>query len=145
MTDIEDILRVLGNPTRFRIIQRLSLGPTYFLDLVRSSDSGPQAVVRHLDMMEEAGIVRSWQEKDSNRRYFALAKRMRIAIDVDSGEVRCEAIRIPRMSSRRAMEAISDPGAIDEMRRVEEELGLLERRLNILRRRRDKLLKKYSK
>jgi len=143
MEDLEEMLRVLGNPTRFRIMRRLSASPTYFLDLVRLSDSGPQAVARHLDLMERAGILRSWEEEKSNRKYFGLAKRIKIEIDMSSGELSCETQRIPRSQARQGFSSVTDGGALEELRRIDEESGMLERRLNILRKRRGKLLRRY--
>lgn len=143
MDDLEEMLRVLGNPTRFRIMRRLSVSPTYFLDLVRLSDSGPQAVARHLNLMERAGILRSWEEEKSNRKYFGLAKRIRIEIDMNSGELSCETRRIPKSQTRQALSSVTDSGALEELRRIDEEFGMLERRLNILSKRRSKLLRRY--
>jgi len=143
MDDLEEMLRVLGNPTRFRIMRRLSVSPTYFLDLVRFSDSGPQAVARHLNLMEKAGILKSWGEEKSNRKYFGLAKRIKIEIDMSSGELSCETQRIPRSQTRQAFSSVTDSGVLEELRRIDEEFGFLERRLNILRKRRDRLLRRY--
>jgi|GEM_PF-3272835 len=144
MTDeLEDMLRLLGNPTRFRIARRLSLGPTYFLDLVRLSESGPQAVARHLDLMERAGVIRTWGEETSNKRFFGLAKNIRIAIDIQSGELKCETERISREQRERSAKSITSLGAAEELRRIEGEMGLLERRLSLIRKRRAKLLREY--
>jgi len=143
MDDLEELLWVLGNPTRFRIMRRLSVSPTYFLDLVKLSDSGPQAVARHLDVMEKAGIVRSWEEGKPNRKYFGLARRVKISIDMDSGQLSCETQRIPRSQARQVYSSVTDGGALEELKRIDEELSMLERRLNILKKRRESLVRRY--
>jgi ArsR family transcriptional regulator len=143
LESLEEMLWLLGNSTRFRIIRRLSVSPTYFLDLVRLLDSGPQAVVRHLKLMEEAGIVRSWEEERTNRKYFGLARKIRLTVDVNSGELTCQTERIPKSQGRQALASSASAGAMEEMRRIEEESVLLERRLNMLRKRREVLLKRY--
>jgi len=143
LESLEEMLWLLGNSTRFRIIRRLSLSPTYFLDLVRLSDSGPQAVARHLELMEKAGIIRSWEGERTNRKYFGLARKIRLTVDVNSGELTCQTQKIPKSQDRETLTSMAGAGAIEELRRMEEESVLLERRLNMLRKRRDILLKKY--
>jgi len=144
LESLEEMLWLLGNSTRFRIIRRLSVSPTYFLDLVRLSDSGPQAVVRHLRLMEKAGIVRSWEEESTNRRYFGLARKIKLTVDVNSGELTCQTERIPKSRDIQVLATTASAGAMEEMRRIDEESALLERQLNMLRKRREVLLKKYS-
>lgn len=56
---IDATLRALAEPTRRAMVERLSLGPTSVSDLARPFDMTLAAVVQHLQVLEEAGIVRS--------------------------------------------------------------------------------------
>ncbi len=56
---IDNSLRALAEPTRRAIIERLSQGPTSVSDLARPFNMTLAAVVQHLQVLEEAGFVRS--------------------------------------------------------------------------------------
>lgn len=53
------VFRALGDPTRRMIVERLSRGPTSVSDLARPLDITLAAVVQHLQVLEESGIVRT--------------------------------------------------------------------------------------
>lgn len=57
--DIAVIFRVLADPTRRQIVERLGRGPASVSDLARPFDSSLAAIVQHLQALEEAGLVAS--------------------------------------------------------------------------------------
>jgi len=59
VSEIDGTLRALAEPTRRAIVERLSLGPASVSDLARPFDMTLAAVVQHLQVLEEAGVVRS--------------------------------------------------------------------------------------
>jgi DNA-binding transcriptional ArsR family regulator len=57
--DIDSSFRALAEPTRRAIVERLSRGPVAVSDLARPFDMTLAAVVQHLQVLEESGLVRS--------------------------------------------------------------------------------------
>jgi DNA-binding transcriptional ArsR family regulator len=57
--EVDITLRALAEPTRRAIVDRLSEGPTSVSEIARPFDMTLAAVVQHLQVLEEAGIVRS--------------------------------------------------------------------------------------
>lgn len=57
--DIDTTLRALAEPTRRAIVERLSLGAASVSDLAKPFDMTLAAILQHLQVLEESGIVRS--------------------------------------------------------------------------------------
>ena len=57
--DIDNSFRALAEPTRRAIVERLSRGPVSVSDLAKPFDMTLAAVVQHLQVLEESGLVRS--------------------------------------------------------------------------------------
>ena len=70
-SQIDVSLRALAEPTRRAMVERLSFGPATVSDLARPFDMTLAAVVQHLQVLEESGLVRS--EKIGRVRTCALA------------------------------------------------------------------------
>ena len=58
-SNIDDSFRALAEPTRRAIVERLSRGPATVSDLARPFDMTLAAVVQHLQVLEESGLVQS--------------------------------------------------------------------------------------
>lgn len=56
---IDASLRALAEPTRRAIVERLSRGPATVSDLAKPFDMTLAAVVQHLQVLEESGLIRS--------------------------------------------------------------------------------------
>jgi DNA-binding transcriptional ArsR family regulator len=56
---IDTTLRALAEPTRRAIVERLSHGPASVSDLARPFAMTLAAIVQHLQVLEESGLVRS--------------------------------------------------------------------------------------
>lgn len=56
---IDSSFRALAEPTRRAIVERLSSGPAAVSDLARPFDMTLAAVVQHIQVLEECGLVRS--------------------------------------------------------------------------------------
>jgi predicted transcriptional regulator len=74
--DADVILDILGNDTRRRILAVLAEQPMYFNQLAREVDVGQQAMLRHLQALEEVGLVETYAEKSDlgapDRKYYRL-------------------------------------------------------------------------
>jgi len=57
------IFEALADPTRRRILERLwNDGPLSVTEVADPLPISRQAVTRHLDVLEESGLIRSWRE-----------------------------------------------------------------------------------
>lgn len=56
-SDIDASLRALAEPTRRSIVERLSGGPATVSDLARPFDMSLAAVVQHIQVLEDCGLV----------------------------------------------------------------------------------------
>ena len=63
--------RVLGEPMRIRLLDRLREGDATVGELQRALGASQQNVSKHLGMLVDAGLVR--RVKDGNRAYFSIA------------------------------------------------------------------------
>ena len=76
----ETLLEVLGNESRRRILALLSKKPCYISEISYSLKMAPKAVLEHLEKLEKAGIIRSFEE--GRRRYYYINKSLRIEITI---------------------------------------------------------------
>ena len=56
---LDQVFRVLADPTRRAIIERLSSGEATVSELAAPLDMSLAAVVQHVQLLEESGVVRS--------------------------------------------------------------------------------------
>jgi ArsR family transcriptional regulator len=70
-------LDILGNVTRRKILSALSDEPMYFNQLAKELGIGQQSILRHMQALEEGGIVKTYEEKSDlgapNRKYYCLS------------------------------------------------------------------------
>jgi predicted transcriptional regulator len=82
--DLDSILVTVENPIRRRILRRLSEEPGYQLQLSRELGLSQQLVAKHLDNMEDVGLVSSMMEaspRGPKRKEYLLRKSVSITID----------------------------------------------------------------
>ncbi|NOJ26627.1 MAG: transcriptional regulator, partial [Nitrososphaera sp.] len=74
--DSDTLLDILGNDTRRKILTALSDEPMYFNQLAKELGVGQQAVLRHLQTLEESGLIETYAEKSDlgapDRKYYRL-------------------------------------------------------------------------
>lgn len=66
-----ELLDLLGNENRRRILQLLSIRPCYVSEIVERLDVGPKAVLEHLSKLEHAGIIEAYVD-EQRRKYFQI-------------------------------------------------------------------------
>jgi ArsR family transcriptional regulator len=82
--ELDAILSMINNPVRRDIIKRLSQEPSYPLQLSKELGVGQQLIAKHLDALEEAGIVTSSLEPSPNgpsRKEYALKKSVALSFN----------------------------------------------------------------
>jgi ArsR family transcriptional regulator len=130
--DPVELLDILGNENRRRILQLLSFRPFYFNEMAKRLDVGPKAVIDHLEMLERAGLVECYQDQ-GRRKYFRIARKtvLEIAVSPHSYGVRAylseDAPKVEDIGSE-------DAGPAQNMKLLRDELILLEEKRRELRR-----------
>ena len=82
--DFETVVEVLGNPTRRRIIRKLSEGPDYTLRLSNELNIHQQLASKHLKVIRNAELVdvlRQKSNKGADKNMFSLNKFYSLQID----------------------------------------------------------------
>ena len=83
--DLDSLLKMLENPIRRSIVERLSQEPSYPLQLSKDLTLGQQLVAKHLKIMEDSGLLKSEIESSPagpKRRIYKLNKSVSIILDV---------------------------------------------------------------
>ena len=82
--DFEKVIDVIGNPTRRRIIQKLSEGPDYTLRLSNELNIHQQLASKHLKVIRNAelvDVVRQPSDRGADKNMFSLNKFYSLQID----------------------------------------------------------------
>jgi ArsR family transcriptional regulator len=119
--DPVELLDILGNENRRRILQLLSFRPFYFNEMAKRLDVGPKAVIDHLEMLERAGLVECYQDQ-GRRKYFRIARKtiLEVAVSPNSYGVRA-------YLSEDAPRA-EDESLVQDMKLLRDELTCLEQK-----------------
>jgi len=84
--DVDQLLEILGNETRRRILQLLADEPRYFNQLTRELSISQQAVLKHLELLEQSGLISSFRAKSSlaapDRKYYHLNRSLYLSVSI---------------------------------------------------------------
>ncbi len=129
--DPVELLDILGNENRRRILQLLSFRPFYFNEMAKRLDVGPKAVIDHLEMLERAGLVECYQDQ-GRRKYFRIARKtiLEVAVSPHSYGVRAY---LSEDAPKVEYTGPEDAGPIHDMKLLRDELTLLEDKRRELR------------
>ena len=95
-TDV--LFDVLGNETRRRILNMISHEPMYFNQIAKEMRTGQQAILRHVKILEDTGLIESYSEKSDlgapDRKYYRVNSSFNLSISVsnDNFTIRTEDI-----------------------------------------------------
>ena len=88
MNMMNELLAMVENPTRRRIIEALTREPHYPFQLAKELGISQPAVVKHLDLLEKNGLVAAHQEDSRNgpkRTVYTTNSEFTIVVDVRNG------------------------------------------------------------
>ena len=92
--EVADILNLLGNETRRRILHLLSEEPRYFIQISRDLGISQQAILKHLELLEKFGLIGSYREKSDfaapARKYYHLDKSLYLSVGITNDNVKME-------------------------------------------------------
>jgi len=125
--EVDELFYLLENPTRRRILQLLSVERLYPLQLSREIDVTQQAVVKHLRILEQHGLVKSHDEPSSrgpNRRVYTPSREVSLHIDVGPSTYNQKAETDFDISSlseqnRRVLDAVAESRHMDSKARMD--------------------------
>ena len=83
--DSADLLDLLGNANRRRILRLLAHKPCYVTEISEYIGVSPKAVIDHLQKLEDAGLVES-RTDEQRRKYFSIARNLRLEVRVSPYE-----------------------------------------------------------
>ncbi len=99
---------LLGNPTRFEILRRLSQEPMFLGQLSRELAVHQQAILRHLQELIEKGFLETYEDESIRgppRKYYRLAKTVRVSVQITPQGIRIVRV-VPSMRQPRTIEGI---------------------------------------
>ncbi|MEM4575830.1 MAG: helix-turn-helix domain-containing protein [Candidatus Nezhaarchaeales archaeon] len=83
------LLEVLGNETRRKILELLAKEPKYLLQLSRELNVSQQAILKHINVLVKAGLIRAYEVKAGSlgpsRKYYELAKPIFMSVNLFKG------------------------------------------------------------
>ena len=121
-----ELLDILGNENRRRILQLLSFRPFYFNEMAKRLDVGPKAVIDHLVMLERAGLIECYQEQ-GRRKYFRIVRKTVLEVAVSPHSYGVRAYRFEEIPKE------DDNGMAPDMNLLRDELNALEDKRRELR------------
>lgn len=80
-----ELLDLLGNANRRRILGLLARRPHYVTEISDVLGVGPKAVIDHLEKLERAGVIES-RTDERRRKYFSIARHVRLEVTVSPYE-----------------------------------------------------------
>ena len=88
--EIDCVFYLLGNRTRRDILSTLSDEPMYFNQVSKEIGIGQQAMLRHMQALEDAGFVSTYREKSElgapDRKYYRLDSTFNLTISISKDE-----------------------------------------------------------
>ena len=88
LVDTNVLLDVLGNETRRRILNLISHEPMYFNQLAKEIRTGQQAILRHVKILEDTGLIESYAKRSDlgapDRKYYRVNSSFNLSISVSN-------------------------------------------------------------
>lgn len=85
------ILDIIGNETRRKILYLLAEEPRYFIQLSKELEISQQAVLKHLEILERHGFIKSYRAKSDlpapERKYYRLSRSIYLSIGITEDNV----------------------------------------------------------
>ena len=149
LPDLDMLLSVIENPTRRRILMALVREPHYPLQLSKELGMSQQAVMKHLKLLEELNLVRSYPEQSDQggpaRKRYVPTTKFTIIVDFGPGLFDAELVKVAMRDVERE-EEVADAGANDltevgdKANHLREMVAGIDNELEDIQSRRDRLI-----
>lgn len=144
--EIGQLLDLLGNNTRRRILESLTNEPKYFIQLSKEIGVSQQAVLKHLFLLENFGLIESFKAKSNlaapDRKYFQLNRSVYLSIGItgNSMEIKMENIKGPnKIKAKNNMAIENKEGPIKKDEEITDILKNTKRKLELIAKRMQEL------
>ncbi|MGE4275498.1 MAG: ArsR/SmtB family transcription factor [Candidatus Methanomethylophilaceae archaeon] len=135
MNEIDALLSMIENPTRRRILEALVREPHYPFQLARELRVSQPAIVKHLRVLEDGGLVDSYEEhsdKGPVRKVYTPKTGFTVIMDLRNGMFTTRVIEPEEGNAQMENEeASADPLPLkkvrEEMQRIDQEISELEK------------------
>ena len=142
MTDIDELLSIIENPTRRRILEYLTREPSYPLQLSKELGISQQAVMKNLALMEQTGMLMSHPEESSmgpTRTVYAPSRQFTLMIDLHGNMFTTRLISTGIVDSEQTGPIDTD-AAIERLRQLDSKIEELDRERSSLLNERDAVM-----
>jgi len=106
MKSMDEVLQIVGNETRRRILTLLSEEPHYISQIAKKLDVTQPAILKHLSLLQKAGLIESFWRKNplgAARKYYKICDSVGIEIAINPEDFRVSR-RPQRMSCSKFLE-----------------------------------------
>jgi len=106
MKSTDEVLQIVGNETRRRILTLLSEKPHYISQIAKKLDVTQPAILKHLSLLQKAGLIESFWKKNplgAARKYYKICDSVGIEIAINPKNFRVSR-RPQRMSCSKYLE-----------------------------------------
>jgi ArsR family transcriptional regulator len=84
---------ILGNENRRNILNLLSYRPCYVTEISEELKVSPKAIIDHLKILEEAGLIESFNDQQG-RKYFQIANNVSIEVSISPSAFQIQVTRV---------------------------------------------------
>ena len=141
--EIGQLLDLLGNNTRRRILESLTNEPKYFIQLSKEIGVSQQAVLKHLFLLENFGLIESFKAKSNLAAPdFQLNRSVYLSIGItgNSMEIKMENIKGPnKIKAKNNMAIENKEGPIKKDEEITDILKNTKRKLELIAKRMQEL------
>ena len=91
MKSTDEVLQIVGNETRRRILTLLSEEPHYISQIAKKLDVAQPAILKHLSLLQKAGLIESFWRKSplgAARKYYKICDSVGIEIAINPEDFR---------------------------------------------------------
>jgi len=156
ISDLDVLLTVIENPTRRRILEALVREPHYPLQLSKELGMSQQAIMKHLKVLEDNSLVRSYPEESDQggptRKRYVPTTKFTIIVDFGPGlfntefiQMAMEVMTVPHLLETAAIGPIEISEIGDKVHELRGTLAGLDRELDALQTRRARLIEKKER
>lgn len=142
---MDELLSVIENPARRRILEALAREPHYPLQLSRELGMSQQAVMKHLKVLEQYDLVRSYREKSDlggpQRKQFYPKLNFTIVVDAGPNMFTAELYSRESREEREPIgEEMEEANIREAMMDLRKRVAAIDERLEELHRQREELI-----
>jgi len=145
MVELDRLLSVIENPARRHILEALAREPHYPLQLSKELGMSQQAVMKHLKVLEDYGLVRSYREESDcggpMRKQFYPTLNFTIVVDAGPNLFSAELFSREEPVPEQHAEVEAQDGIEERVRELRERIGEIDAKLEVLHRQREELMR----